>query len=50
MVADYLRIPVPDVVGLDLVYYLRIRRDAFIDALNGSEAGRYYLAEAWRRP
>ena len=48
MVADYLRIPVPDVDGLDLVYYLRIRRDAFIDALNGSEAGRDYLDEAWR--
>lgn len=48
MVADYLRIPVPDVDGLDLVYYLRIRRDAFIDALNGTEAGREYLDEAWR--
>ena len=48
MVADYLRIPVPDVDGFDLVYYLRIRRDAFIDALNGSEVGRDYLDEAWR--
>lgn len=48
MVADYLRIPVQDVDDLDLVYYLRIRRDAFIDALNGTEAGRDYLDEAWR--
>ena len=38
----------PDVEGLDLVYYLRIRRDAFVDALNGTEEGRAYLDEAWR--
>ena len=49
MVADYLRIPVPDVDGLDLVYYLRIRRDAFIDALNGSEAWRLTRTEPDRK-
>lgn len=48
MVADYLRISVPEVDELDFIYYLRIRRDAFIDALNGTEAGREYLDEAWR--
>ena len=48
MVADYLRISVLEVDELDYIYYLQIRRDAFITKLNASEAGREYLDEAWR--
>lgn len=48
MVADYLRIPVPEVDDLDFIYYLQVRRDAFITQLNKTESGREYLNEAWR--
>lgn len=48
MVADYLRIPVPDVQELDLIYYLQARRDAFIQRCRESEEGREYLKNAWR--
>lgn len=48
LVADYLRITVPEVQGLDYIYYLRIRRDAFIRQMRATEEGRDYLANAWR--
>lgn len=48
MVADYLRISVPEVDDLDYIYYLMIRRDAFISILDQSDSGREYLDEAWR--
>lgn len=47
MVADWLRIPLTQVDEIDYLYYLRIRRDAFIARLNKTEAGREYLGKAW---
>lgn len=48
LVADYMRIPLPDVDDLDYIDYLIIRRDAWITKLNGTESGRKYLDNAWR--
>lgn len=47
MAADWLRIPLPQVEELDYLYYLQIRRDAFISRLNKTESGREYLNKAW---
>ena len=46
--ADYARLSLPEVRKLDYIQYLIWRRDAFIHMLNGSEAGREYLDNAWR--
>lgn len=43
-----MRISLPDVNDLDYIDYLILRRDAFIDKLNGTEAGRKYLNDAYR--
>lgn len=43
-----MRIPLPEVNDLDYIEYLILRRDAFITKLNGSEAGRKYLDDAYR--
>lgn len=48
MTADYLRISVPDVQGLDFIYYLAARRDAYIECLSSTPEGIEYLEEAWR--
>lgn len=48
MTADYLGISVPEVDDLDYLYYLRMRRDAWIHVLSGTEQGTEYLNEAWR--
>lgn len=48
LVADYLRVPVLEVGDLDYLDYLRYRRDAFIHRLSETEAGREYLANAFR--
>lgn len=47
MAADWLRIPLVEVDELDYLYYLRVRRDAFVSRLEQSEAGREYLEKAW---
>ena len=47
MAADWLRIPLPQVEELDYLYFLQIRRDAFIARLNKTESGREYLNKAW---
>ena len=47
MAADWLRIPLTEVDKLDYLFYLRIRRDAFVSRLEQSEAGRDYLQKAW---
>lgn len=38
----------PDVGRLDYIQYLILRRDAYIYRLEQTEAGREYLANAWR--
>lgn len=47
MAADWLRIPLTEVDKLDYLFYLRVRRDAFVSRLEQSEAGRDYLHKAW---
>ncbi|MGN0077681.1 MAG: hypothetical protein ACI36V_02740 [Coriobacteriales bacterium] len=47
MAADWLRIPLTEVDKLDYLFYLRVRRDAFVSRLEQSEAGRDYLQKAW---
>ena len=47
MAADWLRIPLVEVDELDYLYYLRVRRDAFVSRLEQTEAGREYLEKAW---
>ena len=47
MAADWLRIPLTEVEDLDYLFYLRIRRDAFVSRLEQTEAGREYLEKAW---
>lgn len=48
LVADYARLSISDVGQLDYLQYLILRRDAYIYRLEQSEAGREYLANAWR--
>lgn len=48
LVADYARMSLPDVGRLDYIQYLILRRDAYIYRLEQTEAGREYLANAWR--
>lgn len=47
MAADWLRIPLTEVEGIDYLYYLQVRRDAFVSRLEQTEAGRDYLEKAW---
>ena len=48
MVAEYTNLNILQVEELDYIDYLVLRRDAVIHALNRSEEGREYLANAWR--
>ena len=48
LVADYMRISLVDVEKLEYISYLEIRRDAFIERLRQTEAGREYLDNAFR--
>lgn len=48
LVADYARIPLSEVGGLDYIEYLELRRDAYISKLNATESGCEYLDKAWR--
>lgn len=48
MVADYANIPIYEVEDLDFIYYLELRRDAFISSMDRTEGGREYLDNAWR--
>ena len=45
--ADYARMPLPEVGNLGYVEYLVLMRDAFISKLNATESGREYLNKAW---
>jgi hypothetical protein len=47
-VAEYTGLTLVEVRQLDYLVYLTWRRDAFIHKLNQTEAGREYLANAWR--
>lgn len=46
--ADYARVSLFDVQQMDFICYLRLRRDAWIHALQQTEKGREYLENAWR--
>lgn len=46
--ADYTGLNLLEVGRLDYYDYLVLRRDAYIHMLNGTEAGREYLDNAWR--
>lgn len=48
LVADYARIPIMDVEKLDWIYYMELRRDAYISKLNATASGREHLTKAWR--
>ena len=48
LVADYTGLSLEAVGRLDYLRYLALRRDAYIYRLEQSEAGREYLANAWR--
>ena len=45
--ADYARMPLPEVGTLGYVEYRVLMRDAFISKLNATESGREYLNKAW---
>ncbi|MFR9168703.1 MAG: hypothetical protein ACLVKI_08515 [Gordonibacter urolithinfaciens] len=45
--ADYARMPLPEVGNLGYVEYRVLMRDAFISKLNATESGREYLNKAW---
>lgn len=48
IVSEYTGLSIPQVGDLNWITYLTYRRDAFIYLLEGSEAGREYLRNAWR--
>lgn len=48
MVAEYAGLSLYEVRDLDYLYYLTLRRDAFIHKMNQTEKGREYLDNAWR--
>ena len=45
--ADYARMPLPEVGNLGYVEYRVLMRDAFISKLNATESSREYLNKAW---
>lgn len=47
LVSEYTGLNLYEIQDLTLTDYLLLRRDAFINALNGSEKGREYLDKAW---
>lgn len=48
LVAEYTGLTFHEIKRLNFIEYLTYRRDAFINRLNGSEAGQEYLRNAWR--
>lgn len=48
LVAEYTGLNFFQIKQLNFIEYLAYRRDAFINMLNGSEAGQEYLRNAWR--
>ena len=48
LVAEYTGLNFLQIKQLNFIEYLVYRRDAFINMLNGSEAGQEYLRNAWR--
>lgn len=46
--ADYTGLNLYEIQQLPYDEYLALRRDAFIEKLNRTEAGQEYLDEAWR--
>lgn len=48
LVSEYTGLNFLQVGELDYLQFLTWRRDAFIDRLNQTEAGREYLNNAWR--
>lgn len=49
LVADYARLSLPEVLQMDVLDYLQLRRDAVIALLSKSEQGIAYLNDAWMR-
>lgn len=47
MVAEYANMPISDVMRLDVIDYLILRRDAVISAFSRTEKGVEYLNNAW---
>lgn len=47
LVAKYANMPLPEVQELDILDYLTLRRDAFIQALSGTSHGQEALEKAW---
>lgn len=47
MVAEYANMTIPDVMRLDVIDFLVLRRDAVISAFSRTENGVEYLNHAW---
>lgn len=47
MVAEYANMPISDVMRLDVIDFLILRRDAVISAFSRTEKGVEYLNNAW---
>lgn len=48
LVSEYSRLNLCEVQELDIIDYLLLRRDAFIDTMSKTEKGVEYLNNAWR--
>lgn len=48
LVSGYAGIPLTDVLHLDYIDYLVLRRDAYILRLRATERGRKYLLKCWQ--
>ncbi len=46
--ADYTRLPLPEVAELDVFTYWLLLRDAVVYRYAGTEAGRRHLEDCWR--
>lgn len=49
LVAKYANMTIPQVMRLDLIDYMILRRDAYIYSLSRSKEGSERLAEAWAK-
>ncbi|MBP3413174.1 MAG: hypothetical protein J6K89_07925 [Oscillospiraceae bacterium] len=49
LIADYAHISIADINDLDIIDYLILRFDAYVQALSRTKEGREYLVNAWNR-
>lgn len=47
LVADYANLPLPTIGELDIIDYLILRFDAYVQALSRTKDGQDYLVNAW---